>query len=266
MTYDILMPVAERSLTVLPLTVENAKKNLNAGRIYVAANKRLREEILQLGVDFADEDLLIDGLSYDVIRDLIVARKPEAAGRTGWYLQQFLKMGYACICNDPYYLVWDADTLPLKPITMFFPDGRPVFDMKQEYHPPYFQTMESLFAGTVGKTGDASYISEHMIMSVDYMKQMLAEIEDNDALPGTRWFEKIMHAVNAEDLAGSGFSEFETYGNYVETRHPGAYHYRELKTFRRGEELLSSNVSEAAKQYVFQTYDTISFENRGSLI
>ena len=36
---------------------------------------------------------------------------------TGWYFQQLLKYSYAYEnVEDDYYLIWDADTIPLRPI------------------------------------------------------------------------------------------------------------------------------------------------------
>jgi len=40
-------------------------------------------------------------------------------GITGWYYQQFLKMQYAHVCEDACYLVWDGDTIPCGPFSMF---------------------------------------------------------------------------------------------------------------------------------------------------
>ena len=42
-------------------------------------------------------------------------------------------------------LIWDADTIPIKEVKMFGNDGKPIFDVKTEYHKPYFITLKRIF-------------------------------------------------------------------------------------------------------------------------
>ena len=48
-------------------------------------------------------------------------------------------MSYSRICKDEYYLLWDSNTIPIRPINMF-KNGHPLFDMKLEHHTQYFVT------------------------------------------------------------------------------------------------------------------------------
>lgn len=262
-TPEIILLTAHRAMAMLPLIAEQIRAHVACSQIRAIAPSALRHEIEALGLIFTDEDTVVPGLSYDGLRTLITSRNANAAERTGWYLQQFLKMGYARVTDDTHYLIWDSDTMPLKDISMFDENGTPFFDIKEEYHPPYFDTMARLFDGKVKKTGDFSYISEHMLIVTDLMRSLLDAVEDNTALPGTSFYEKIIAAVDPAELTASGFSEFETYGCFVDTYHPGTYVRRSLRSFRRGDELMKDTVEERLKQYVFQTYDLITFENRG---
>lgn len=105
------------------------------------------------------------------------------ASRSGWYFQQFLKFGYSYLCEDEYYIVWDSDTVPLHPIS-HMQDGKPVFTKKEEMEPPYFETLDRLFAGEVKKHGDFSFICENMIFSVAVMKEMLDNLMRQPQLVG----------------------------------------------------------------------------------
>ncbi|MEI3192244.1 MAG: DUF6492 family protein [Lachnospiraceae bacterium] len=67
-----------------------------------------------------------------------MTKRTGKASRSGWYFQQFLKFGYAQVCEDEYYIVWDSDTVPLHPIS-HFQDGKPVFTKKEEMEPPYLR-------------------------------------------------------------------------------------------------------------------------------
>ena len=42
-------------------------------------------------------------------------------------------MSYSRICQKEYYLLWDSDTIPIKPIKMF-EKRNPIFDMQNDYY------------------------------------------------------------------------------------------------------------------------------------
>ena len=120
-----------------------------------------------------------------------------STNRDGWYEQQFLKMAYSMICKKDYYLVWDVDTIPIKPFKMF-KNNHPFFDMKTEHHSPYFNTIEKLIPGLNFR--DKSYISEHMMIQTEFMKNLLVQIELNNKLPGKLFWEKILMSLNIKDI------------------------------------------------------------------
>lgn len=64
-------------------------------------------------VHIIHEEDLLNGWTKDRISKFPVVGFPA---RTGWYIQQFLKMGFSQKTKDADYLIWDADTIILKPI------------------------------------------------------------------------------------------------------------------------------------------------------
>lgn len=60
----------------------------------------------------------------DIMADILLGRELPR-GLVGWYYQQFLKLQYARMCKDEYYMSWDGDTVPCKNFSMFSDDGRP---------------------------------------------------------------------------------------------------------------------------------------------
>lgn len=187
----------------------------------------------------------------------------EDIRRAGWYYQQFLKLLYSYQCEEEYYLIWDSDTVPVHKVTMFGEDGRPLFDMKTEYHVPYFCTIEKLFG--LKKTIDKSFISEHMLFSVPIVKKMIQEIERNTQLKGQDFCEKVLNVVAETGYTQLAFSEFETYGTYVLNRYQEVYGLRDWKSLRRGawyfeKQQLNKELSNWLSGY----YDAISFE-KGSV-
>ncbi len=174
-----------------------------------------------------------------------------------WYYQQFLKLAYARQCDAEYYLLWDSDTLPLQPISMFSEDERPYFDVKPECNTTYFTTIERLFHFT--KIIEKSFISEHMIIKRDLMLEMLDEIEKL-SYPGESFYEKILYAIGPDNLV-RGFSEFETFGTWVGMRHSSAYKLRPWKSFRNLSFFVNINdLTEEDVDWLSKDYYAITFE------
>ena len=99
-----------------------------------------------------------------------------------------------------------------------------------------------------------------MIFDTQLACQMLDEIEANDRLPGTAFWEKILAAVPLDALKGSGFSEFETYGTWAMTRCPGRYEVRPLHGLRSGKNILGQAPDAETLEWVGQSYDTVAME------
>ncbi len=242
-------------------------------------------------IGWIDEDAL---LSFDEVHALMTERlAPILKGRelprgvTGWYYQQFLKMQYALICEDEYYMVWDGDTIPCRPIRMFQEEsGKPYFDLKTELHEGYFETLGRILPG-MRKVIGRSFISEHMLFKTEYMREMIAEIEANgvgnegmqkdplqisengagrENYSGMKFWERILHAIPTERIQESDFSEFETYGTFCALRHMGDYVLREWHSFRLGGEFFDTEtISERDFAWLGRDFDAISFEKGHSV-
>lgn len=180
-------------------------------------------------------------------------------GLVGWYYQQFLKMSYANLCKDKYYLAWDGDTVPVRPVELFCGDV-PYFDMKREYHRPYFDTIQKLFP-SLNKVIEKSFISEHMVFDKEIMRKMLTNIETAEYLSGDTYCEKILRCVGREGLTSNSFSEFELYGTYVETYFPNAYLLRSWTSYRNcGQYFSPDNISEEEMDWLGKDFCAITFE------
>lgn len=207
---------------------------------------------------FINEKSLID---VDRIKKLIEKRNQKAIKRSGWYIQQFLKMQYCKLCKDKYYLIWDCDTIPIKKVNMFNNDRKPYFDVKEEYNKPYFITMEKLLP-ELGKKYNYSFISEHMLIRTKIMKNLINRIENNINIYGDKWYEKIINSINIDDLPNSGFSEFETYGTFANVHYNDSYKIRKWKSLRGGKYYYNPKFfSFEDGQNISDKFDAISFEN-----
>jgi len=227
-------------------------------------NKLIKEKksSLSFPIIFINENLLIDS---NKIKQLIKIKNKYAVKRSGWYIQQFLKMIYCRLCHNKYYLIWDGDTIPIKEVKMFSNDGKPIFDVKTEYHKPYFFTLKRIFP-ELGKKYSYSFISEHMIINNKLMKKMIKRIAFNKNIIGNTWYEKIINCIDIKDLPRSGFSEFETYGTFVKEYYKQIYHIRRWKSIRlrKGNNILqhfnSSIITDNDIKSFSKIYNAISFE------
>jgi hypothetical protein len=158
------------------------------------------------------EDEFIAGMTLAELRKLPVSHFPTAAG---WYFQQLLKLQFAFVeTTDDYYLVWDADTVPLRPMTFFDASGRMLLTKTTEYHPPYFDTYRRLLGEEPNR--EYSFITQHMLIQKSIAREMLTRIEEHVKGDGN-WAWKIMRSLpNSGDNL---FSEYETYGHYVKNHY-----------------------------------------------
>lgn len=258
---NVIIPVAYKDFAFLQKTIKYVAMNIKPQKIFVIIDKRLESYLPKKIrnddlVEILDENNLIKNVSYESIRILMV-KHGLPAKRTGWFLQQFIKLGFSfsAYCNTEYYLSWDADTLPLRHIDFFTQNGKPMFTKKKEHNQAYFNTLEKILPLT--KYADYSFIAEHMVFRKDFVVEMLNEIEKS-AVDGFAWYEKIINATDPEDV--NSFSEFETYGNYCLNNYPDKYKTQVLNTFRKAGYIAGRFISDRKLHYMSFDLDTASFE------
>jgi len=201
------------------------------------------------------EDEFIPGMNIHQLRQLARFGFPKNAG---WYLQQFLKLQFAFTePEDDFYLIWDADTIPLRPMRFFDSAGRMLLTKAVEYHVPYFETYRRLFNAEPNR--EFSFISQHMLVQKSIAREMLGKIEQQ-AAGKEPWGWKIMHSLPPiEDH--HLFSEFETYGHYMKNYHPERVAFVERSWWRFGSEFTGGKIpSERDLEKLARDYDFVSFE------
>lgn len=257
---DIVICVAYKNIFFLKKNVLFITKNLRPKHIYIIthiSNFSLLEDISN-NVTLLDEDNLVDGLNFAAVRKTLKAHL--GINLTGWYFQQFLKMGFAITdYAKEEYLVWDADTVPLNHLDFKDNAMHYLFMPKTEHHKPYFNTIDKLF--NAPKKADYSFISEHMIFNVKIMRELivkLGQVKIKDYPENSLWFEKCIYAIQPGVL--QGFSEFETYGTYCLNLYPDIFRLRTFRTFRRGGLIFGMMASVKEINSLKDDLDTCSFE------
>ena len=255
--YDLIIPC---SLSDIKLFFQNKiyyDKYINYSNIILIGESSISKLIKnESSISFISEDFLV---SKKNINEFLLKMRNISTDRDGWYEQQFLKMAYSYICKKDYYLIWDADTIPIKSIQMF-KNNHPFFDMKTEHHIPYFNTIKKLIPGL--KFKERSYISEHMMIRTEFMRNLLLKIELNEQLAGKFFWEKILMSIDIQDMNFSGFSEYETYGAYVDSEYPYTYRHRNWFSLREANTYFgnSKNLNKDDINWLSKYYHAISFE------
>lgn len=260
MQFDCIIPTSGRDCFLVRKSIPLIIEYLKPQKIYIITRKAYfiyfsgynKNKIVLI-----DENELIENINFSMIEKFLVNAKysPKSAG---WYFQQFLKMGFALSSYaDKYYLSWDADTFPIRPINFFSELEIPYFTMKEEYHEPYFITLKRIL--NLNKINERSFISENMLFETEIMKGMIFKI-DESGLQGDSWCEIIINSLPKD--RNNSFSEFETYGTYVQNYFPDHFVSRELKTFRNAGLICPRFISKKQMIKFSKEYDMISLEYR----
>lgn len=218
---DVLIPYHDKDRDIVAMCVRGCSDNIeNLGTIYVVSNNpNLELDNIRL----IDENQFFDNrLSKKYIESRWTTEYPSLAHRAGWLFQQFIKMGcaYSIPSLTDYYLVVDADVVFLKTVR-FFHNSQMLLAKSDEFHEPYFKCYERL----LGEPPDRkwSFISHHLIISKAVMLELLQNIEERF---NKIWYDAILD--NIDYSQGSPFSEYETYGHYLQNHHPKKLAARKL--------------------------------------
>jgi hypothetical protein len=153
--------------------------------------------------------------------------------RFGWYLQQFIKLAtLEQHAQNDLMLLWDADTVPLRPLK-FTSNGEVVlYYTSGEYHHPYFKVIERLTGMT--RTVDRSFIAQCFPVKGAWVSSLKTMIEDQS--PEQSWLETIIEAIDFTE--SSGFSEYELLGTFISHRYPDNIRLLDKRWERRGSTLI----------------------------
>jgi len=142
------------------------------------------------------------------IRILLKKKTKYNKKRFGWYLQQFIKIAASKnIKNDDIFVIWDADTIPLKKI-IFYKSKKILFYRGLEpKHKPYFDLIKKTFLHD--EKLNYSLITQCIAFKGAWIKSFFNYFIKKHKV---NW--KIFFINNINFQEQSGFSEYETLGNF----------------------------------------------------
>lgn len=269
--YEMMIPVYWEQLDIIQWSIPYIKRFLNPLRIVLVGPESMREQIvLQEDMFYVDGNRLFQGMSKESVRSCIDSLIQQGGikkygDRSGWYFQQFIKMIYSQYTNEEEYLVWDADVVPINPVSFREEhDNKNIFITGgKHHHLVYYDTMGRLFNKELRPVKEDTYVSHYMLVDSGIMREMIEKIQNNTSLKGDTWWEKILAAIDIGELQEAGFSEFETYGEYVNEHYRDRYVMQDsIRKITNARAFLGNHPEEEQMQWAARDYDVLGFEAR----
>ena len=263
--FELLILTIERDVEKLAFGMPLVRRYLAPRRAVFVASKaciaRLESERIPQDGDLTlEEDEILEGLTLSLVRDLLQARGADPS-RAGWYFKQLAIFAYATRPQAAdRYLVWDADTLPLREMSFFDENGRVAFDVAEALHAPYFETLKNMLG--IELQVDYSFIADHMMLEKNIVLALLDRIFGGQAPTGDGLARRALSSISDEGLAGGcGFSEYETYGNFAAVYFPERFVPRKSSRTRMGSSLFGLHPSKAGLFALSRKYSWANFES-----
>ena len=202
---DVMIPAIEKDLGTLPYVIDSVRQMVKhpIGRIMVVSpdSAKIKRICRQKNCSFIHENTVLP------ITKKSISYRSARWERSGWLYQQLLKLGGSRLGSSRYYLVIDADTVLIRP-HVFRSGGQTVFYYRNWSQPEYFRTYRKL----LGKKANSrkSFVTHYMLFERSRVRELKETIERRH---GARWYQAIIGSIDKRKQFG--FSEFETYGNYV---------------------------------------------------
>ncbi|MDO7908285.1 DUF6492 family protein [Paenibacillus sp. JX-17] len=207
---DILIPAIEKDLSTLPYVIDGLRQHVRhpIGSIYIVSpqSPAIRRLCSRKQCTFVDERTVLPLTKKDIVY------RSKKWDRSGWLYQQLLKLNGDQIAKAAFYLVVDADTVFIRPHT-FRRQDKTVFYTRNWSQPEYFRTYRKLMGHQA--PSPRSFVTHYMLFEKARVRELKKDIETRH---GTVWYRAILRSIDRTKQFG--FSEFETYANYMYTRNP----------------------------------------------
>lgn len=205
-TITVVIPAVDKDAKVLPYTIRGILKNLRHevdSIIVVAPIKSTKIRKVVNGfqkTQFVSEQLVSPVLKKDL------NYKVGEIDRSGWIVQQLVKLNIANYINTKKYLVIDADTVLAKPQT-YIRNNCDILLFSDEFHKPYRKHIQKTLG--FNPSQKISFVSHSMIFDTNSVKSMFSKIEMQSR---KRWYKAIIDNLDKEEV--SSMSEYEMYASY----------------------------------------------------
>lgn len=218
---DVVIPCSSKDKITLDHCITSIKKNVNGIRhIFVVS-----EEPLTTQACWFDQKNYPFSL-YDIAAAIFPNETPSewevfasSHPRRGWIYQQLLKMYAPFVIPEisSNVLIVDADVIFFRPCSFLTDTGAGLYAFGTEYHPPYFFHMHRLLPNLGRVFPCYSGVCHHILLQKKVLEDLFSDIRNHH---GKEPWYAICSVLDHSELAGSSFSEYEIYFNYIFSRCP----------------------------------------------
>jgi len=208
---DVVIPCIPRDLDILEYCIQGIKENcVNLRRVIVVSKERLSENAEW----FPESEF---PFSYDdVYIELTKGRNKVHEGmykRTGWYLQQLIKLYSIKVIPDisTNVLILDADIVFNKRTTFLNTQNGAKFAYSYQNHKPYHSHASKLYP-SYKRIKNKSGICHHMLMQKSVIDNLFDDVE---SLHKISFWKAFCRCIDDSGLSFAGASEYELYFNYA---------------------------------------------------
>lgn len=241
---DYVIPVKELDC-VVRATLQSVHRHSSAKRVLLVAPSKTCEAWLAEPrsdaypeVVCVSEDTVVPGLSYASLKAFFTEKYGQEESEklfgfgnhdlSGWYLQQFLKMGVAQAAGrlnlTKDYVVWDSDMVLVHNFAPFnergqvhlMSDGNVGHQGCNARYEASFQNLTNLSYSYSQEKGEG-FTSHHMVVHNDYMLGLLGKFGSS----GQHWTKAILEAACPSlKMCTCSFSEYGAYASWLKHKHP----------------------------------------------
>ena len=207
---DVVIPIISKDLRTLSLCLDGIRHCVanKVKEIFIVAP--VQREILSFcktnDLVFVDENSIFgySPMSLNIITN-------DGRNRSGWLFQQFVKLS-GKIGSCRYYLCIDADHVLIRPHVFLTEKKETVFYLSYEENQFYYDMIHRILPEL--EILNLSYVDHKMLFDKEQVAQLQESISRNCGVES--WQKAILDNLDFNTI--SGFSEFETYGNFVQKK------------------------------------------------
>ena len=210
--FDIVTPFHEKDAKVFwNYTIPSLLKNaVGLQTIYVVCSENAWKNLGLPQIVWINEARY--KFSFQEIKEYL-----NNTSRSGWYYQQLLKLYAHQIIQDlnESYVIWDSDTILLKPTCFFHNDYgevRALFAISPEYNPPYMEHMRRLLPSLERISSRWGGVTHHQPWMKIIMKKLFLDVEQRH---GTLFWKAYLNQVERKHYGGAGCADYEVVMAYA---------------------------------------------------
>lgn len=219
--YDAVICLGPNDSMLFKRLINNLKeKIIGLNLIYVISSKKIIDDYIEYSNDvtFIDESIFPFPKKY-------IDEKFKIPSRSGWYLQQLLKIYAPIVIKNllENFLILDADVY-FHNAVCFFDNDKVLFNIGSENHLPYFEHMKKLDS-SLFRVFNCSGICHLMPLKKKFVRSLINKIE---LIHKRQFWIVFLDLVTQENYEFSGASEYEILFNYIILHFPDEYEIKQL--------------------------------------